>query len=94
MADVISHMSDEHSAERRYAKAEHTARMTSWGLWDTITTRRAKDGEKASRMEPNISEGLVIAEGAGRYLYCFGWRCFLDDDNYMNEGRVDGSSRI
>jgi hypothetical protein len=37
--------------------------MTSWGLWDTTRRRREKAGEKASRMEPNISEGLVIAEG-------------------------------
>ena len=63
MADVISQNREEHSADRRYAKAEHTARMTSWGLWDTTRRRREKAGEKASRMEPNISEGLVIAEG-------------------------------
>ena len=60
---MISQNREEHSADRRYAKAEHTARMTSWGLWDTTRRRREKAGEKASRMEPNISEGLVIAEG-------------------------------
>ena len=83
MADVISQKREDPSAERRYAKAEHTARITSWGLWDTTRKRREKAGEKASRMEPNINEGLVIAEEG----CCLLWAGVVSSDDLLQEGR-------
>ena len=90
MVSVISQKREEPSTKRRYTKtkAEHTARMATWCLWDTARMRREKAGEMASRMEPKISKGLVIWE-EGCYVL---WQGLFWTTIYYRR-REDGSVR-